>query len=272
MDKNINENAGYCLNCSAKPCKNKGCPLSNNIPDFIKLVKENKIKDAYNVLIENTMLGSICGRICPHEKQCEGSCIRGIKGSSVQIGKLESYVFDEALKNEYYKEIEKDDSLKGKNIAIIGSGPAGLNASFFLLKKGATVTIFEKYNEIGGILAHGIPDFRLKKDILNSTIEQIKYLGINIEYGKELGKNISLKDLKKDYDAIFLAIGANIPTQMNIEGEDLKGVYGGNSVLENNNHPDYKNKTVAVIGGRKCCNGCCKNSKVKRCKKSICNI
>ena len=249
MDEQIKLKAEYCLNCTAKPCKSKGCPLSNDIPTFIKLVKENKIKEAYNVLLDTTILGSVCGRICPHEKQCMGSCIRGIKAEPVQIGYLESFVFDQAIKNEYYKDIKKDDSLQGKRVAIIGGGPAGLNASFFLLRKGANVTIYEKHRELGGILSHGIPEFRLEKDILDKTLIQLTWLGVNVEYGKELGKNLSLTKLKENYDAIFLAVGANIPGKMNIPGENLIGVYGGNFILENKNHPNYNGKIVAVIGG-----------------------
>ena len=148
MNLEIQKYAQYCLNCKAKPCSNNGCPLSNDIPTFIKLAKEGKIKQAYEVLTKTTMLGSICGRICPHEKQCQGSCIRGIKEKPVQIGKIESYIFDEALEKGYYKEIEKKNELQDKNVAVIGSGPAGLSASAFLAKKGAKVTIYEKYDKL----------------------------------------------------------------------------------------------------------------------------
>ena len=239
MEKKIKEYTEYCLNCKVKPCRNKGCPLSNDIPTFIKLTKEGNLKEAYETLTNTTMLGSVCGRICPHEKQCQGSCVRGIKGEPVHIGEIESYVFDEAIKNGYYREIKKCDVLKGKKIAVIGSGPASLNASAFLARSGADVTIYEKYNELGGILRHGIPGFRLDKNVLDSTINQILSLGIHVELGKELGKNLILEELKQSYDAVFLGIGANIPGKMNIEGEKLEGVYGGNSLLENGSHPDY---------------------------------
>ena len=148
MNQKIQEYTEYCLNCIAKPCNKKGCPLSNDIPTFIKYTKEGNIKEAYKVLLQTTVLGSICGKICPHEKQCEGSCIRGIKAHPVHIGEIESYIFEEALKNGYNKEIAKTNELQGKNIAIIGSGPAGLTASYFLARKGANVTIYEKYNEL----------------------------------------------------------------------------------------------------------------------------
>ena len=249
MNEKIQSYTEYCLNCPVKPCSNKGCPLNNDIPTFIKLVKEGKIEEAYKILLETTVLGSICGRICPHMKQCEGSCVRGIKGEPVQIGEIEAFVFDEALKNKWYKNIEKTSEMQGKRIAVVGSGPAGLTCASFLARSGAEVTIYEKYDKLGGILRHGIPDFRLEKEILDKTIEAILDIGIKVEYNKELGKNIKLKDLEKEYNEIFLSFGANIPSKMNIEGEELRGVYGGNSLLEKGNHPSYKGKKVAVIGG-----------------------
>ena len=249
IDKKIEEYSNYCLNCKVKPCSQKGCPLSNDIPAFIKCVKDEDLKQAYMILTKTTMLGSVCGRICPHEKQCQGSCVRGIKSEPVHIGEIEAYVFDNGLKNEYYKEIEKSNTLKNKKIAVIGSGPASLNASAFLAMVGADVTIYEKQNELGGILSHGIPEFRLDRDVLNSTIDQILSLGIKIKTGIILGKDIDLEELKKNYDAVFLGIGANIPAKMNIPGEELDGVFGGNTLLENGNHPDYTNKIVVVSGG-----------------------
>lgn len=251
----------YCLNCPTKPCSQKGCPLNNDIPAFIKQVKEGNIEEAYKILSKTTVLGSICGRICPHMKQCEGSCIRGIKGEPVQIGAIEAFVFDEALKNEWYKNTEKTHELDGKKVAVVGGGPAGLTCSTFLSKSGADVTIYEKYNKLGGILEHGIPEFRLEKDVLDKTIKSILSLGINVEYGKELGKNLDLQELEKEYDAIFLGFGANIPSKMNIPGEELEGVYGGNSLLETENHPDYTGKKVAVIGGGNVAMDCCRTIK-----------
>src|SRR5699024_4226368 len=137
MNEEIQKYTEYCLNCPAKPCSNNGCPLNNDIPAFIKQVKEGNIKEAYKILSKTTVLGSVCGRICPHMKQCEGSCVRGIKGEPVNIGKIEAYVFDEALKNEWYKEIEKTKELQGKNVAIVGGGPAGLTCANFVARKGA---------------------------------------------------------------------------------------------------------------------------------------
>ena len=244
----IKEKANYCLNCPVKPCSNKGCPLNNNIPEFIRAIKEEDIKKAYDILSETTVLESICGRICPHMKQCEGSCVRGIKGSPVNIGDLEAYVGDIAIKNGY-KISEINRKNMNKKIAIVGGGPAGITASAFLLKKGFSVTIFEKYNYLGGLLVHGIPEFRLPKNIVKNTIQKIIDLGLEVKYNCELGKNLSLNELEKNFDAIFLAYGANVTTKMGVEGEELKGVYGGNQLLEYKNHPDYRGKKVAVIGG-----------------------
>ena len=249
INDTIQKYTEYCLNCPVKPCSNKGCPLNNDIPTFIKNVKEGKIEEAYSILSKTTVLGSICGRICPHMKQCEGSCIRGIKGEPVQIGEIEAYVFDEAIKNEWYKNIEKTTELQGKKVAVIGSGPAGLTCAYFLARSGADVTIFEKSHELGGILSHGIPKFRLEKSILSKTINVILSMGVKAKYNMELGKNLYLDNLQKEYDAIFIGIGANVSSKMNIEGENLIGVFGGNELLENNNHPNYLNKKVAVIGG-----------------------
>ena len=244
----IKEKANYCLNCPVKPCSNKECPLNNNIPEFIKAVKEEDIKKDCEILSETTVLESVCGRICPHMKQCEGSCVRGIKGEPVSIGDLEAYVGDVAIKNNYkISEINREN--KNKKIAIVGGGPAGITASAFLLKKGFSVTLFEKYNYLGGLLVHGIPEFRLPKNIVKNTIQKVIDLGLEVKYNYELGKNLSLNELEKDYDAIFLSYGANITTKMGVEGEELDGVYGGNQLLEYKNHPDYKGKSVAVIGG-----------------------
>ena len=244
----IKEKADYCLNCSIKPCSNKGCPLGNDIPGFINAVKEGNYKKAYEILTETTVLQAICGRICPHTKQCEGSCIRGIKSHSVNIGELEAFVGDIALKENYHIETLSKEK-QNKKIAIVGGGPAGLTASAFLVRKGYSVTIYEKYNYLGGLLMHGIPEFRLPKEIVRQTTQKIIDLGLEVKYNQELGKNLSLKQLEKQYDAIFLSFGANITSKMGVEGEALEGVYGGNQLLEHQNHPDYTNKKVAIIGG-----------------------
>lgn len=253
QNQEIINKVNYCLNCKIKPCSVKGCPLENNIPEFIKLAKEENYKEAYRIISETTVLPGICGRICPHKKQCEGSCIRGIKGEPVSIGDIEAFIYDKfadednSLLNCYHDNIEKNRT--NKKVAIIGGGPAGLTCAAFLAREGIDVTIYEKYNYLGGLLVHGIPDFRLPKKTVKQTVEKILNLGIKVQYNQELGKNIKLKDLEKQYDAIFLGIGANISSKMGVEGENLNGVYGGNELLEYNLHPDYKGKTVAVIGG-----------------------
>lgn len=282
LSKEMQEKANYCLNCKVKPCSNKGCPLNNDIPTFIRLVKEGNMEEAYYTLLKTSILGSVCGRICPHYKQCMGSCVRGIKGESVQIGDIEAYISDYGLEHNLIKNIEKTEELKGKNIAIIGGGPAGLTASYFLAKAGANITIYEKHNSLGGILEHGIPEFRLDPKILEKIINSILSLGINVEYNVEVMTNneqeitdttnnqerldkktnniegklkeqektkISIKSIASKYDATILAIGANVSSKMNIPGEDLEGVYGGNELLENKNYPDFKGKIVAVSGG-----------------------
>lgn len=245
--ENIKEKADYCLSCKVKPCK-KGCPLENDITEFIKYVKENNYEEAYKIATQTSVLQSVCGRICPHMSQCEGSCIRGIKSAPVSIGDIEAFIGDKAIEQNYkMSEIEKINS--NKKVAIIGSGPAGLTCAAFLARSGVQVTIFEKYNKLGGILRHGIPEFRLPKDVLDKNIKKILDLGIQVEYNKEIGKNIKLEDLTQKFDAIFIAIGANISWKMEIPGEELDGVYGGNELLEKANHPDYTGKTVIVSGG-----------------------
>lgn len=243
----IRKKAEYCLGCKVKMCQ-KGCPLGNDITEFIKYVKEEKYKEAYEVLANTTVLQPICGRICPHKSQCEGTCVRGIKGESVNIGELEAYIGDLAIKNNY--SIPKfTNELKNEKIAIIGGGPTGLSCAAYLARNGYSVTIFEKYDRLGGILVHGIPNFRLDKEILSKQINKILDLGIKVNYNCSLGKDYKIEELEKEYDAIFLAFGANISAKMGIDGEDLYGVYGGNELLEFGNHPDYKNKKVCIIGG-----------------------
>ncbi len=249
MKDNIKQKAEYCLNCKNPQCRT-GCPLGNNIPAFIQKVKEDNLEEAYKILCETTAIPAICGRICPHQKQCQGKCIRGIKSEPVSIGEIEAYVGDWALNNtNSLLNCCKDIQEKNKKVAVIGGGPSGLTAAVFLRKNGYKVTIYEKQKDLGGILKRGIPEFRLSNEIVEKTIEQILALGIDVQCEKELGKNLYLVDLKKEYDAIYLAIGANVPRKMMIEGEELEGVYGGNSLLENQNHPDYTNKKVAIIGG-----------------------
>lgn len=253
MKEEIKEKVEYCLNCQNPQCR-IGCPLGNHIPDFIAQVKQGDYQKAYEILCETTVLPAICGKICPHQKQCQGKCIRGIKGDPVSIGEIEKTIGDWALEQEgsllncYLKQGMPEEA-NGKRIAIIGGGPSGLTASSFLRKAGYQVTIYEKQKDLGGILRRGIPEFRLSKDIVDKVIAQILALGIQVEYERELGRNLSIAELEEKYDAIFLSVGANIPRKMMIEGEELEGVFGGNSLLEVENHPDYHGKKVAIIGG-----------------------
>ena len=250
IQEQMNEKLNYCLNCKVKPCSQKGCPLENDIPAIIQNMKEHDVEKAYEILAQTTVLSGVCGRICPHQKQCQGSCVRGIKSNPVSIGEIEAYVFDKAM--------EKGNSLKncyprkqanGKKVAVVGGGPAGLTCSAFLAKEGFKVTIYEKYHYLGGLLVHGIPEFRLPKEIVEKVVHQILELGIKVEYGQELGKNITLRQLEEQYDAVFLSFGANKSSKMGIPGEELDGVFGGNELLEYKTHPNYQGKTVAVIGG-----------------------
>ncbi|MBR3002788.1 MAG: NAD(P)-dependent oxidoreductase [Clostridia bacterium] len=254
MEKII-EKANYCLGCKVKPCSKKGCPLNNDIPEFIKCIKEENYIEAFKILSKTTVLQGICGRICPHFKQCQGSCVRGIKGNPVSIGELEAFVFDKATKQgltlvECYKdEIEQNKVNNSKKVAIIGGGPAGLTCAAFLAKAGIKVTIYEKYNYLGGLLIHGIPEFRLPKEIVKKTVQMILDLGVEVKYNTELNKDITLQELENQYDAIFLSFGANKSSKMGVQGEELNGVYGGNELLEYKLHPNYEGKTVAVVGG-----------------------
>lgn len=246
---NIEEKATYCLSCKNKNCM-KGCPLSNDITDTIKFVKEGNYTKAFEKITQTTVLSSICGRICPHTKQCQGSCVRGIRGESVEIGEIEAFVGDYGLDNNIeiknfseYKELDK-------SVAVIGSGPCGITCAATLKRLGINkVDLYEKKSYLGGLLVHGIPEFRLPKSIVKKVYEKIINLGIDVKYNMELGKNIDLEDLKSKYDAVFIAIGANKSSKMNIDGEDLIGVYGGNELLEYKNYPDFNGKSVAVIGG-----------------------
>ena len=245
----LKQKANYCLNCKAKPCSNKGCPLNNDIPTFINLAKNGEFEKAYEIITKTSVLPSICGRICPHYKQCQGSCIRGIKGNPVSIGEIEAFIGDMAIKHNYnIKKFDKQD-LYQKNIAVIGGGPSGLTVSSFLARRGANITIYEKYSNLGGILTRGIPEFRLPKNIVEKSIDKILALGINVKYNMQLGKDFNLEDIKNKYDAIILAFGANVSNKMNIKGEDIKGVYGANEFLEGLYNINFNGKTVVVNGG-----------------------
>lgn len=256
----VKECSSECASCVIKPCQ-VGCPLNNDITEFIKYIKDNDYEKAYQILSNTTVLPSICGRICPHDSQCQGSCVKKISHEAVKIGYLESVVGDIAIDKNY--KLSCNNKMLGKRVLVIGGGPAGLTCSGFLRRNGVDVTIYEKYNYLGGILKHGIPEFRLDKDILDKSIKRIIDLGIDVKYNMELGKNYKLSDVIDKYDAIFLGIGANISLKMNIPGEELDGVYGGNELLEHDTHPDYNGKTVVVSGGGNVAMDVCRTIKKK---------
>lgn len=237
--------ARKCMNCVTKPCQ-IGCPLNIDIPEFIKDFRNGNYEEAFKVLCKSTVLPSVCGRICPVDKQCQGSCAKKVSYDPVEIGKIESYIGDLALKNEW--SLPKKTKKNGK-VAVIGSGPSGLTCAAFLAENGYQVTIYEKHDYLGGLLYHGIPKFRLERELVQKMIKQILDLGINVKTNVSLGKDISLEELEKEYDAIFLGLGANLSKMMGLKGETLRGVYGANELLENLVHPDYTGRNVVVIGG-----------------------
>lgn len=234
-----------CASCIIKPCQ-VGCPLNNDITSFIKEMKNDNYKGAFDILSNTTVLMSLCGRICPHFQQCQGKCVKGVSFEAVEIGKLESIIGDMALENNWTISAPKETK---HNVAVIGGGPAGLTCAAFLRRNGIKVTIYEKHNYLGGIMMHGIPEFRLPKNLVKKVTDSIISLGIDVKYNQELGKDYTLEEIKEKYDAVFIGVGANFSNKMNIEGEDLLGVYGANEILENNTHPDYKDKVVIVSGG-----------------------
>lgn len=250
------EEAKRCLNCKHRPCVS-GCPVNIAIPDFIALVAEGKFEEAYQVISNTSALPAVCGRVCPQEKQCESKCVRGIKGESVGIGRLERFVADYHNNHSEIKpqEIEKN----GKSVAIIGSGPSSLTCAGDLAKMGYKVTIFEALHVAGGVLVYGIPEFRLPKSIVAREVEGLKALGVDIETNVVIGKSISVDDILGKYDAVFIGSGAGLPRFMGIEGENLKGVYSANEFLtrinlmkayeEDSRTPVQHGKRVAVVGG-----------------------
>ena len=246
--KSLSECANYCLNCKLKPCSVKGCPMQTKIPEFIMEVKNENYENAYKILQENNIFSYICSLICPQEEQCEGSCIRGIKSEPTNIGILEKFVNEWAIENKIEYKFSKKEK-NGKKVAVIGSGPAGLECSLELLKNGFDVDIYEKDNTPGGILIYGIPDFRLSKKHVNEIIEMLQKLGVKFELGKELGKNLHIEDLKKEYDAIFLGIGAEVPSKYDLG--DFEQIYDADYFLKmyNNNKKIENLGNVVVIGG-----------------------
>lgn len=253
------EEAQRCINCKNAKCI-QGCPVAINIPGFIQAVKEGEIENAVKVIAEASSLPAVCGRVCPQESQCEGKCIRGIKGEPVSIGKLERFVADWARENEMKPETAKEK--KNKKIAVIGSGPAGLTCAGELAKKGYDVTIFEALHEAGGVLIYGIPEFRLpKKSVVGSEIENVKALGVKIETNVVIGKATTIDQLMEEegFAAVFVGSGAGLPKFMGIAGENANGVFSANEYLTRNNlmkafddnydTPISKGKKVAVVGG-----------------------
>ena len=243
----VESEVNRCLNCVSKPCQ-KACPLGNDMPEAIKLMKANEFQKAFELLCDTTVLPSVCGRICPHEKQCQSSCTRKYQGNTIETGRIEAFLGDMAL--DYQWSIPYiSDELLGKNVAVVGSGPSSLTCAAYLARRGAYVVIYEKHPKLGGLLRYGIPDFRLDKKLLYVIIENILDIGINTIQGVELGFDITLDDLKEEYDAIFLGIGANVSKKMNIPGEELNGVLGANDFLEYGEDVDFMGKDVFVSGG-----------------------
>lgn len=247
---NVKSSAEYCLNCKNKPCSIKGCPIQTNIPEFIMEVKNENYFKAYEILQENNICSYICSIVCPQEEQCEGSCIRGIKGEATDIGKLEKFVNEYAIDNNYEYSYNKKEK-NGKKVAIIGSGPAGISCAVELLKNGFEVDIYEKDEIPGGILVYGIPDFRLSKDIVKNVIDKVKNLGAKFIINTELGRDIYLEDLSKKYDAVFLGIGAQKSSIYELSEKSLKSIYKSDVFLRAYAEKKFIRDlgTVAVIGG-----------------------
>lgn len=253
------EEANRCIGCKNAQCV-KGCPVAIDIPAFIGHVKEGDVEAAYQVISESSALPAVCGRVCPQESQCEGKCIRGIKGEPISIGKLERFVADWARENGIKPEGAKEKN--GKKVAVIGSGPAGLTCAGDLAKMGYEVTIFEALHEPGGVLVYGIPEFRLpKQDVVAKEIENVKSLGVKIETNVVVGKSVTIDELlsEEGFDAVFIGSGAGLPKFMGIPGENANGVFSANEYLtrsnlmkafnEDANTPIMRGNKVAVVGG-----------------------
>lgn len=257
--KEAMDEATRCLNCRNAKCI-QGCPVSIDIPAFIQEVKEGNIEEAYKVIGRSSALPAICGRVCPQESQCEGKCIRGIKGEPVSIGKLERFVADYALENDI-KPVGAE-SMNGHKVAVIGSGPAGLTCAGDLAKMGYEVTVFEALHELGGVLVYGIPEFRLpKQKVVAKEIEKVKELGVKFESNVVIGKSTTIDQLMEEegFEAVFIGSGAGLPMFMGIPGENANGVFSANEYLtrsnlmkafdENYDTPIIAGKKVAVVGG-----------------------
>ena len=253
------EEANRCLGCKKAKCM-EGCPVSINIPGFVHEVKEGNFEKAYQIIGESSALPAVCGRVCPQETQCEGKCIRGLKGEAVSIGKLERFVADWAKENGI-KPVPAAQR-NGHKVAVIGSGPSGLTCAGDLAKMGYDVTIFDALHKAGGVLVYGIPEFRLPKDkVVAAEVENVKSLGVKIETNVIIGKSVTIDELLKDegFEAVFIGSGAGLPMFMGIPGEQANGVFSANEYLTRNNlmkafREDYDTpiahgKKVAVVGG-----------------------
>ncbi|ABA88011.1 NADH-dependent ferredoxin:NADP+ oxidoreductase, alpha subunit [Syntrophotalea carbinolica DSM 2380] len=250
--------AQRCLLCKNRPCV-AGCPVRVRIPEFIAALAEGDLPEAARILLADNTLPAVCGRVCPQESQCEKVCVRGNKGAPVAIGYLERFVADWALAHPEKLHKESQPTPTGKKVAIVGSGPAGLTMAGELARKGHGVTLFEALHDTGGVLRYGIPEFRLPKRIVDIEVKRLKDLGVNIECNVVVGKTLTLDELREEFDAVFIGNGAGLPIMLNIDGENLKGVYSANEYLTRVNlmaawrndvpTPIIHGKHVAVIGG-----------------------
>ena len=253
------EESERCLHCKNAKCI-QGCPVSINIPEFIAAIRKKDFKEAYNVISESSALPAVCGRVCPQESQCEGQCIRGIKGEPVSIGKLERFTADWAREQGIRPEPAKEKN--GHKVAVIGAGPSGLTCAGDLARLGYDVTIFEALHKAGGVLSYGIPEFRLPKSaVVDQEVENVKNLGVKIETNVIIGKSITVDELLKEegFEAVFIGSGAGLPMFMHIPGENANGVFSANEFLTRNNlmkayredydTPIHCGKKVAVVGG-----------------------
>ena len=253
------EESERCLHCKNAKCI-QGCPESINIPEFIAAIRKKDFKEAYNVISESSALPAVCGRVCPQESQCEGQCIRGIKGEPVSIGKLERFSADWAREQGIRPEPAKEKN--GHKVAVIGAGPSGLTCAGDLARLGYDVTIFEALHKAGGVLSYGIPEFRLPKSaVVDQEVENVKNLGVRIETNVIIGKSITVDELltEEGFEAVFIGSGAGLPMFMHIPGENANGVFSANEFLTRNNlmkayredydTPIHCGKKVAVVGG-----------------------